>query len=547
MNAVYRCAMRECVVRIGKTVAVIAVLVLLAANVMLFSVRIDLTEDQAFSVMPATEAVWERLEDPVAVRYYISGSLRERTAETRHIEEYLEEYVRRAGDRIELSVYDPEQSEERRREAEELGVVPQRVQLERGAESDTTRVYSGIVVEYRDRREVMPLVFEPNEIELELTSAIAALERGERRTLGVAIGDPSISVQDSLQLLANHLARRFRLRVVDLNEELPQELSGLLLVGNSELNTEAAERLERYLTSGGGVVAALDAVRVEPELGAEVQAVRNPYVADLFARYGVVVHPALVLDPENRPIPVERQVGEARFEDEEPYPFWPLISGEEARGDHPVMHGVTEIGVLWPSRLELDRAEPDQGERGRADLEHTVLARSSSDSWYLEDPRDVAPGSHNRPPPERRFSGSYPLAVAVEGEFGEHGEAEEAASERAAGRAVVISGARTLSDMQQLAAPLGTFRFIENAAHWVVGDESLTGLRRRAPTERRLDAIAHPTTRAFHAWVARSVNTFLVPLTVVIVGVWYRRRRLKRHSRRSSWNTGEGVQSSAPR
>ncbi len=535
--------MREDVVRIAKSVVVIAVLVLLAANLMLFSVRIDLTEHRSFSVMPATEAVWKRLEDPVSIRYYISGSLRERTAETRHIAEYLEEYARRGGDRIELSMHDPEESEERRLEAEELGVVPQRVQLERGAETGSTRVYSGIVVEYRDRREVVPLAFEPSEIELELTAAIAALERGERRALGVAIGDPSISVQESLQLLANQLARRFQLRVVDLDEELPSELAGLVVVGNSGLSSEAAERLGRYLASGGSAVVALDGLRVEPELGAEVSAVRNPYLGDLFAGYGVTVRPALLLDPENRPIPVERQVGDARVEDEDPYPFWPLIRGPEATADHPVMHGVAEIGLLWPSRLEVDSEAED--------LERTVLARSSPESWYLEDPRDVAPGSHDRPPPERRFTGSYPVAVALEGDFGEPDSAAERNVERnaegSAGRAVVISGARTLSDMQQLVAPQGTLRFIENAAHWMVGDESLAGLRREAPTERRLDAIDHPTTRAFHAWIARSVNAFVVPVMVVLVGVWYRRRHLRRHSRRDRNQASQGASPPKPK
>ncbi len=506
--------MREDLRRRLVAASVLTGLGLLALNLMLFSVRVDLTAERAFSVMPQTRAVWERLDDPVAVRYYLSGTLRDRTVETRHIEEYLEEYAGRAGGRIEYRVLDPDESEARRREAEELGVVPQRVQLQRGPEQQAVTVYSGIVLEYRDRREVIPLAFDANEIEFELTAAIAALERGERPELGVVIGDPGISIRDSLQLAANQLSRRFRLRVVDPGETIPDSLSGILVIGNSELGSEAVDRLQAFIAAGGGAVIAADGLRVEPEIGARVQPVEQLYMTELLGDYGVNLHPALVLDPRNRPIPVEREVGDARVEDEEPYPFWPAL--EDLAGEHPVNHAVPGISLLWPSRLELDVVEGMTPVGFKA----TVLARSSPESWYLEDPNEVSPGALREPAPQERFSGGYPLAVAL-----------ERPENREGGRVVIVSGSRSFSDMLQLAAPRGTLWFLDNAAHWVTGNEDLAVLRREAPTERRLDAVTQPAARAFHGWLAAVLNAAVIPLAIIVAGAWYRRRRVRRAAR----------------
>ncbi len=507
--------MHERVRRHLKASFIVMVLILIGANLALFSVRIDLTANRVFSVMPETRAVWEQLEDPVSIRYYLSGALRARTAETRHIEEYLDEYARQSQGLVELQVLNPDESRQRREEAEELGVVPQRVQLQRGPDESPARVYSGIVLEYRDRREVIPLAFDPNEIEFELTAAITALQRGARPELGVVIGDRAITVQDSLQLIANQLARRFRLRVVDLNEELPESLSGLLVIGNNDLGQAAVQRLEGFIASGRGAIIAVDRLRVEPELGAVVAAVEQPHLTEWLAGYGVVAYPALVLDPDNRSIPVERRVGETRVQDEDPYPFWPAIGPDSVAGDHPVGHGVSSFTALWPSRLELDPAN---------EIETVVLARSSPESWVLAEIQDVSPGRHSEPPPGEPFSGSYPLAVALSVGAGSD-------NREPGGRLVAISGSRTVTDMMQVAAPRGTLELLDNAAHWIVGDEELARLRREAPTERRLDAIEHPAGRAFQGWVARTVNVALVPLGVILAGVWYRRRRVQRGRR----------------
>ena len=72
--------------------------------------------------------------------------------------------------------------------AESLGVFPQQMEVVERNERTVARVYSGIVINYLDRHETLPLAYRLESLEYELTSKIRGIVTEERRVVGLLSG-----------------------------------------------------------------------------------------------------------------------------------------------------------------------------------------------------------------------------------------------------------------------------------------------------------------------------------------------------------------------
>ena len=133
-------------------VLTVGIVVLVALNSTLFFFRLDLTENKAFTISEVSRNLVSEIPQQVSITYYISDRLRNRAPETQHIVDILNEYAAYARGTITVDVVDPQKKGMTDR-VEELGVVPQQIQVIEQDEQSLARVYSGIVINYLDRQE----------------------------------------------------------------------------------------------------------------------------------------------------------------------------------------------------------------------------------------------------------------------------------------------------------------------------------------------------------------------------------------------------------
>ena len=168
---------------------VLAVVLFLAVNMLSNTVqsnRLDLTDNQLFTLSEGTRNILQNLEEPVHLRLYLSEKLATGlpgiSAYAVRVRELLEEYRRVASGKLRLSVIDPEPFSEEEDRAVGLGL--QGVPVNDG----TATFYFGLVgTGSTDEEQIIPF-FQPDreeQLEYDLTQLIHQLANPKQKVIGL--------------------------------------------------------------------------------------------------------------------------------------------------------------------------------------------------------------------------------------------------------------------------------------------------------------------------------------------------------------------------
>ena len=174
-------------------VMIVAVNVIFGAK----PVRVDMTQERAYTLSAGTKAVLKKLDTPIKVRFYCTQS-ETATPESvylksyaRKVEDLLQEYKQIAGKNLLIEKYDPQPDSDAEDSARLDGLEPQQLNL-------YDRYYLGLAVSLADERVAIPFLAPNREklLEYDLTRAIARVFTPEKPTVGVmsalpVFGEPS--------------------------------------------------------------------------------------------------------------------------------------------------------------------------------------------------------------------------------------------------------------------------------------------------------------------------------------------------------------------
>ncbi len=490
----------------------LGVLLFVVLNSTVYFTRWDLTEDKTFTLSGVSRRLFREIPEEVTITYYLSSNLNARAPETQHIADILGEYEAFSRRRIDVRIVDPAATGTVQ-EAENLGVVPQQIQVVEENEQSFAVVYSGIVISYLDRYHTLPLVFDPAGIEYEVTSAIRNLVEDRTNVVGILIDQPGATLQQNFQILTGRLQRSYEIRPIEAEDPIPPDVRALLVIGGANLNTQALAEIDRYLMTGGGVLFAYDPVVVNVEQGLFAYSPEEQPIIDYLTHFGVTPRRELVLDESNRRIPIQVPQGQLLIQRLEPYPPWVSVLGSAADRNHPITARFSGLDLYWPSTFDITDHQESI----------TVLLESSQESWIMEGPYMIDPIEPFGMTRGRDDGvGNYPLALAVSGSF-ERYFAEEGAvpadSSTDRLRMVVVGDSEFPSDYMQYTDARGNLVFLESALGWLANDEELLTIRTRGVRDLRLNAIEDPLLRARVATFAELFNMVMMPLLVVALGV----------------------------
>ena len=509
-------------------------ILLIGLNASRYFTRIDLTENKAFTISRVSRELFRDIPDRVFLTYYVSDKLKSLYAFPFQIEDLLYEYAAYSRGSIKVEVLDPIKAGEQSR-AESLGVFPQQIEVIEQDERSFAQVYTGVVIQYLDRYETIPVVSQVETLEYDLTSRIRKIVTEEERSIGILTGDAARQIQKDINTLMASLSVDFDIREIGRGEDIPADIDVLFVLGGRDLDAFDLFPIDQYIMRGGRVLFAVEGMDLDLMRGIVPRKLENTEILSMLEHYGVEVKQAFVLDKYSKNFRVPRQIlGQIMWEVIDKYPYWITVANQFVSKDNPITARFQGLDLLWASPLEIIE---------RPGIEAEVLLNTTPEAWI----QDQEPFETN---PQRAAmlefmghdsEGQYPLAVALRGSFSsyfadrripvregeerEWNEVEERGSET---RLIVIGDADFASELYQYSGGNYNPEFLANTAEWLSNSEDLLEIKTRVARDTRLNKIQEPGARLRAALFTQVFNLIVVPLAVVVFGILrlvFRRRR----------------------
>lgn len=513
-------------------VLVIAVIITAGLNSRVFFKRFDMTEDRVHTISDASRRLFEEIPHDIIITYYISEKLEELSPYPRMVKDLLDEYANLSRGKIDVRIIDPIKSDLEER-VKTLGLIPQQVEVVEEQERATTTLYSGVVVEYLDRREVLPFVAGVESLEYELTSAIQDLIYDEEHTLGVLIGDEARDLDRDYTLFDQYVSRNYTIQEIEQGEPIPPSLPVLFVIGQKSISFDDVLMLDEYLMQGGRIAFCVDPVSVDVYGSLEVEPAGDAPLFTWLSHYGLVLKEQLVLDTFNKQFRIpSRSQGGRGWEVVGEYPHWVSILQGNTSRENPITAHFGGLDLLWPSPIVLHRK---QG------LTYHKLLSSSSQAWlmqsrFITDPYKTDLFTRSR----EETRGSYALGVIVEGTFPsffhDSGDDllrmrndeyfEQYPAQQEDGKMIVIGDSDWTSDLIHYSNSMYNLLFLENVADWLSEESDLLDIKNRTLRDVRLNKIENEAARKRVYTIIVIINVVIIPLCVALFGLLRYRKRI---------------------
>ena len=237
-----------------------------ANNSLLTGLRIDLTEDNLYTVSPGTRNVLSSIVEPINVYLFFSDSESADIAPLRNyasrVREMLEELEGAAGGNLVLHVIDPVPFSEEEDQAAQFGLQP--ISLGIGQ-----TLYFGLAATNSiGDREVIE-IFNPDRerfLEYELARLIFSLARPDKVVVGVHAGvsmtagfDPQTQRMTEPWVAYSQAGQLFEMRSIPPGfTEIDEDINVLWLVHPRNLETESLYAIDQFVLGGGRALIFLD-------------------------------------------------------------------------------------------------------------------------------------------------------------------------------------------------------------------------------------------------------------------------------------------------
>lgn len=507
--------------------------ILIAANMLANEIvlRIDLTENNRYTLSQASEQIAESIQDPVTVTAYFSEDLPPQLSTAKdEFRNFLEEFRAYSDGNLEYQFVNPNEDEQSEKEAQQAGVRPVTLDVRKKDQISQKRAYLGAVFRYGEEKEVLPIIRPGASLEYNIASTVKQLTVENKPKVGLlqGHGEPD---KKSINQLSRQLRQQYNL--VNLTEidtaGVPADIEVLLVINpNRQFSTEELVAIDQYLMSGGRAIFALNRVNTQVQRGRAD--ILNTGIEKLLTSYNIPVNANLVRDMNSSRIQVRQQRGMFSITNRVRYPYIPMVSNF---ADHPISKGLENSVFQFVSSIDTTAVDTS-----RQNL--TVLARSSDRTGLTsKEPFNLNPMQEWQ---QQSFNNSnLALGALIEGRFTSafaDADTLDVTRNESIKTSIVVfgdgdfvvngSGGQTQGQRQrQQRLPEGNINLAVNSVDWLADDTGLIALRTKGVTNRPLMNIEEGTKT-----LLKYLNTFLPIVLVLGIGL-YRYRRQK--TRRNYW------------
>ena len=258
----------------GLLTVAVALLVSVGLISALPSIRIDLTEDDLFSLADGTRNIVSGLEEPIELLFFYSESATEDQPQIRsygtRVQELLREIVIASGGNLILSIVDPEPFSEEEDLATQYGVQP--VPVTQGGQG----IYFGLVAVELDNEkdpalrvsETMPLIRPDQEqfLEYEFMQLVTRVANPDLKVVGLLTTldidggfDPMTGQATQQWMITDYIRQLYDLRRIETDTEIIEEDVDILMIVHPEgLSEQTLYAIDQHVMRGGETFVFLD-------------------------------------------------------------------------------------------------------------------------------------------------------------------------------------------------------------------------------------------------------------------------------------------------
>ena len=235
--------------------------------------RMDLTQEKAYTLSPGTRAILKKLDSTVTIRFYVTQN-ENATPETvyfktyaKRVEDLLDEFRQAANGKLVIKKFNPEPDSDAEDSAHLDGVEGQMLR-------DGERFYMGLAVNLLDEKQAIPFL-DPNRerlLEYDLARAITGVVTSEKPVVGImsplpVFGMPSnpmmarMGQQGGQQpwAIIGELKSQFSVKSVSMDsDKIDDDIKVLVVIHPREITDKAQFAIDQFIMRGGKLVAFLD-------------------------------------------------------------------------------------------------------------------------------------------------------------------------------------------------------------------------------------------------------------------------------------------------
>lgn len=372
-----------------KNSVIITITVLIALAIINFVasrhfVRLDLTKNHDYTLAPATKKTLHDLKDVVTLRLYFTKEMPPQLLTLKRlIDDTVSEFRSYGGQNIRVEYVDPAGDETAEREAMVSGVTPVQLNVQGQDKLEVAKVYLGMALLHGDKKEVIPVIAYPQNLEYDMVSRIVKLT--SQSLPKIAWWAPTAEQManqpgQGFQLFRREIEQRYE--VVDVTPQAPvldpTQQSTLILISPRNLNAAQSKSIESFLAEGGQVVALMDTAIVTTQMKAVPQV---SGIEDVLTRYGISVNTDLVMDRANANAVFSGGLVSYQI----PYPFWVKLLPRDLNKDSRIVSGLDNIVLPWTSSLTVAKPAPEGvTTQVLATTSEFAKVQNFADGYYLD-------------------------------------------------------------------------------------------------------------------------------------------------------------------
>jgi gliding-associated putative ABC transporter substrate-binding component GldG len=462
-----------------------------------FFVRMDATEDNMYTLSPATKNILNNLEEPVTVSAYFTKGLPPQYNKTlTDFEDLLKEYSTRSGGLVNYEFFNPNENEELEQQAVQNGIQPLLINAREKDEVVQKKAYMGATITQGEQVDLIPFISPGSPMEYNLTTSIKKVSVAEKPSIGIVQGHGEPAFNQIGQIYQS-LSILYDIEEVKLDNPIPTRLRTVLLLNPVDsILDEAFNILDQYLESGGKLCIAFNAVQGNFQT-VQGEAVNNG-VSGWLASKGVNVTNGFVLDASCGSIGVQQKQGFFTVNSQVEFPYFPRVTSFP---EHPITQGIDQIVFPFASPINFS---------GDSLLRFTSILETSANSAIQNLPVyfDVQRKWNSSDFP----MGATTLGAVIEGDFGNNGINAQ--------MVVFTDGDFPIAEGASK-ANADNFNLLVNAIDWLSDDTGLIDLRTKGVASRPIEEIEDGK-KSTLKWL-----NFLLPLALVLAFGLYRNRKNK--------------------
>jgi ABC-2 type transport system permease protein len=408
----------------------IVLLVLVNLLSSLYFFRVDLTDEQRYSIKEPTKKILQSIDDDVHIEVFLTGEMNAGFQRFRKaLDETLEEFRIYSGNKLQYSFTDPSAAASEKARNEFMadlaakGIQPTRVFDNQKGQRTEKIIFPGVVISYAGAEKGVMLLrgnkaSSPEEeinqsiegVEFELANAIYKLTTDSPKKVGMVIGHGEL---EGLQSAAfrDALMEVYDVQDVNLKNDDLGSFDALVIAKPIRAFSETEKyRLDQYIVQRGNVLFLLDQLEANMDSASRVDYFAFPYninLDDQLFRYGVRLNPDLVQDRVSGRYPIvtgqNNNKSQIQLVD---WPFFPLINNY---AQHEVTANLDAVMTTFVSSIDTVKAEG---------IKKTPLLLTSQYSRRLTAPVSVSIQSLRKDITPENFNTQFiPVGYLLEGRF----------------------------------------------------------------------------------------------------------------------------------